>query len=95
MPLIRYRTGDLSRLLPEKCCCGSILKRLDRISGRLGVKTILPDGAELRLNILDEVVFSIPGVIDFSVGMVDSQVPMRMEISLLTAGLNRRLNQPA
>jgi phenylacetate-coenzyme A ligase PaaK-like adenylate-forming protein len=86
MPLIRYRTGDLSRFLPEKCCCGSVLKRLDRISGRLGVKTILPDGAKIRLNILDEAVFAIPGVIDFSAGVADSQVPMSMEISLLIVG---------
>ena len=34
MPLIRYRTGDLSRLLPGTCPCGSILKRLDRVDRR-------------------------------------------------------------
>lgn len=26
---MRYRTGDLTRILPGKCPCGSILKRLD------------------------------------------------------------------
>jgi len=34
MPLIRYRTGDRSRFITEPCPCGSILKRLDRISDR-------------------------------------------------------------
>ena len=33
MPLIRYRTGDFSRILPEKCPCGCILKRLDNVTG--------------------------------------------------------------
>ena len=33
-PLIRYRTRDLTRLLPEPCKCGSILPRHDRILGR-------------------------------------------------------------
>ncbi len=34
VPLIRYRTRDLSRLIPGKCPCGSILPRHDRILGR-------------------------------------------------------------
>lgn len=34
MPLIRYRTGDRSRILAEPCGCGSYLKRLDRVSDR-------------------------------------------------------------
>lgn len=33
-PLIRYRTHDLSRIIPEKCSCGSSFPRLDRIMGR-------------------------------------------------------------
>ncbi|MBL6967763.1 MAG: phenylacetate--CoA ligase family protein, partial [Desulfobacteraceae bacterium] len=34
VPLIRYRTRDLTRLLPGPCPCGSILPRHDRILGR-------------------------------------------------------------
>jgi phenylacetate-CoA ligase len=34
VPLIRYRTRDLTRLLPGQCPCGSILPRHDRILGR-------------------------------------------------------------
>jgi phenylacetate-coenzyme A ligase PaaK-like adenylate-forming protein len=34
MPLIRYRTGDHSRFLPEPCRCGSVLKRLDKVGDR-------------------------------------------------------------
>ena len=33
-PLIRYRTRDLTRLIPGKCLCGSILPRHDRLLGR-------------------------------------------------------------
>ena len=33
-PLIRYRTHDLSRIVPEKCSCGSRFPRIDRIIGR-------------------------------------------------------------
>ena len=34
VPLIRYRTRDLTRLIPGACACGSILPRHDRILGR-------------------------------------------------------------
>jgi phenylacetate-CoA ligase len=33
-PLIRYRTRDLTRLIPGRCSCGNILPRHDRILGR-------------------------------------------------------------
>jgi len=33
-PLIRYRTRDLTRLVPGDCPCGSILPRHDRLLGR-------------------------------------------------------------
>jgi len=33
-PLIRYRTRDISRLLPEPCRCGGRSPRMDRITGR-------------------------------------------------------------
>ena len=35
MPLIRYRTGDVAAMLPGPCACGSPLRRLSRIAGRL------------------------------------------------------------
>jgi phenylacetate-CoA ligase len=34
VPLIRYRTRDLTRLVPGNCPCGSVLPRHDRLLGR-------------------------------------------------------------
>ncbi|MDX2439357.1 MAG: phenylacetate--CoA ligase family protein, partial [Desulfobacterales bacterium] len=34
VPLIRYRTRDLTRLIPGRCSCGSIMPRHDKILGR-------------------------------------------------------------
>lgn len=34
MPLIRYRTKDLTRIIPGECACGRVHRRLDRIQGR-------------------------------------------------------------
>jgi phenylacetate-coenzyme A ligase PaaK-like adenylate-forming protein len=35
MPLLRYRTGDIARMLPGPCPCGSPLRRLGPITGRI------------------------------------------------------------
>ena len=34
MPMIRYRTRDLTRIIAEPCECGRTLRRIDRISSR-------------------------------------------------------------
>lgn len=34
MPLLRYRTRDITRLIPGRCSCGRSFFRIDRISGR-------------------------------------------------------------
>ena len=34
MPLLRYRTRDLTRFIPGECACGRTHRRLDRITGR-------------------------------------------------------------
>lgn len=56
MPLIRYRTGDYTRLMPGICPCGSPLARLDRVV-RLGGRS--------RMERLDSAVFAIPEILDY------------------------------
>ena len=34
MPMIRYRTRDLTRIISEPCACGRTIRRIDRISAR-------------------------------------------------------------
>ncbi len=34
MPVIRYRTGDITSLHPEVCACGRTMVRMDKVSGR-------------------------------------------------------------
>lgn len=47
MPLVRYRTGDAARMLPGPCPCGSPLRRLGPIIGRIertdaGIRIVNP-----------------------------------------------------
>ena len=58
MPLIRYRTGDISRFLPGICPCGCSLRRLDSVS-RIG------EGREMEE--LDDYIFQIPWIVDYRI----------------------------
>ncbi|GAB7081671.1 DVU_1553 family AMP-dependent CoA ligase [Megalodesulfovibrio paquesii] len=62
MPLIRYRTGDFSRLLVEPCACGSRLPRLENPAGRLQPPLVLPSGGTLEEHALDDAVLQTPGL---------------------------------
>lgn len=73
MPLIRYRTGDISRFHALPCACGTILKRLDRITGRLNDGHCLVSGMLLTLPALDEALFPLPDVMDFKADMSSCQ----------------------
>ena len=65
MPLIRYRTGDISRLLPGGCPCGGGLRRLDDVKGRSN-EGIMLGGGVLTMPDMDEAIFALPQVMDFS-----------------------------
>ena len=65
MPLLRYRTGDLAAWLPGDCPCGSLLRRLGRVQGRLGAGAALGGGRELGIAELDEALFALPGLLDY------------------------------
>ncbi len=65
MPLIRYRTGDVSRFLTEPCPCGTRLKTLERVTHRLAGRVRIGDQT-LTMADLDEVVFAIEGVLNFA-----------------------------
>ena len=65
MPLIRYRTGDIARIIHQPCPCGSVLRRMDRVRGRWnGVVRLDPDST-LTLSDMDEALFRLPGLLDY------------------------------
>jgi phenylacetate-coenzyme A ligase PaaK-like adenylate-forming protein len=66
MPLIRYRTGDLSRFIPGGCPCGTALKTLEHVRRRLIGAVRLGDCGTISMAGLDEALFPIERVVDFS-----------------------------
>ncbi|MCT4594157.1 MAG: AMP-binding protein [Anaeromicrobium sp.] len=65
MPLIRYGTGDISRIINKPCPCGTALKSLDRIIYRRKGAISLSQGHILTIGQLDEILFSIREIGDY------------------------------
>ena len=67
MPLIRYRTGDYTRIMPA-CPCGGLTRRIDRVIRKEG---------KISMEQLDSIVFSFDGVVDFRAEFKDK---LRIEL---------------
>lgn len=84
MPLLRYRTGDICRLLPGVCACGSSIRRLDRVMGRRDQVRRLVNGSCLAMPDLDERLFPIPGLLDFKACLITEQGQETLRLDLTT-----------
>ena len=74
MPLIRYRTGDMGRLLDGPCGCGSLLPRLDHVRGRLSELS-----RPVPIYRLDELLLGIDGVLDYSAALEGQTLEIEAE----------------
>ncbi|MBU4525577.1 MAG: ATP-binding cassette domain-containing protein [Desulfomicrobium sp.] len=60
-PLIRYRTRDITRIIPGPCTCGSIMPRHSRIKGRSD-DTIKFRGVNIYPSSIDTILSAVPGL---------------------------------
>ncbi|HOW82275.1 MAG TPA: phenylacetate--CoA ligase [Spirochaetota bacterium] len=61
MPIIRYRTRDLTRIIPEKCACGRTHRRIERIKGRTDDMLIV-GGVNVFPSQIETVLMNVPEV---------------------------------
>lgn len=61
MPLLRYRTRDLTRIIPEPCACGRTHRRLARFTGRSDDMLII-NGVNVFPSQIEEVLLKMNGV---------------------------------
>jgi phenylacetate-coenzyme A ligase PaaK-like adenylate-forming protein len=73
MPLIRYKTGDLSYFRISPCPCGSMLRTMAPIQGRLKNILSFDEESSLSLGILDEVLFSFKDILDYEAILTKDQ----------------------
>lgn len=81
MPLIRYRTGDIACFTPKPCCCGTFLKTMNRVLGRIENTIIVDENIIIHMRDFDEVILSFPEVVNYKVYVKDENI---IFIELLT-----------
>jgi phenylacetate-CoA ligase len=70
MPLIRYRTGDVTYLLEDGCSCGRTSRKLHRFLGRADDMLVVR-GINVFPSQIEDVLLSIPEVGDYFQVIVD------------------------
>ncbi len=65
MPLIRYRTGDIAAFSEEPCPCGTFLKTMKRVSGRLNNRVEICGNEFLYQSELDEIILPFRELRDY------------------------------
>lgn len=80
MPLIRYRTGDMSRFIPGLCACNTVLKRLELIKSR--DRVFLTSNEYLTMADFDEVLFALDEVLNFEVTLTDGMHEKEKQLQL-------------
>ncbi|WP_320007131.1 DVU_1553 family AMP-dependent CoA ligase [Maridesulfovibrio sp.] len=83
MPLIRYRTGDVGCIMPDKCSCGLPLRRLGAVEGRLEDGIILPGGSRLDLNELNNTILPHKDILDFTVEYQPETMQLSFKLDVL------------
>ena len=78
MPLIRYRTGDYTRILPQ-CLCGGVTRRIDTVSRREG---------SISIEELDSKLLHIPELVDYRASF-DGK--LTIEARTLCEGVQRKI----
>ncbi|XPV77452.1 MAG: phenylacetate--CoA ligase family protein [Desulfovibrio sp.] len=84
MPIIRYRTRDLTRFIPGDCECGRTHRRIDRITGRADDMLIIK-GVNIYPMQIEQTLMSLPEVGDnyvielYKQGFID-QIRVKVEI---------------
>jgi phenylacetate-CoA ligase len=74
MPLIRYRTHDLSHLIPEPCPCGAAtLLKFGKITRRLESGVTVGGGDEIYFSIFDESIYNVSELVDYQISVTTEQ----------------------
>ncbi len=61
IPVVRYRTRDLSRIIPEQCPCGRTFRKMERVTGRTDDMLIIR-GVNVFPSQIEQVLAGVPGV---------------------------------
>ena len=73
MPLIRYRTGDIARFSTKPCACGTFLRTMGKVRGRIENKVCI-HGHEMHLRDFDEILLRFAPIVDYTLNVCENDV---------------------
>jgi phenylacetate-CoA ligase len=81
LPIIRYRTGDITRLLESECSCGRTTVRISRLLGRADDMLIVR-GINVFPSQIEDVIVNIPEITEHFQVILDRNKKMLDEITV-------------
>jgi phenylacetate-CoA ligase len=81
LPIIRYRTGDITRLLESECSCGRTTARISRLLGRADDMLIVR-GINVFPSQVEDVIVRIPEITEHFQIIVDRNSKMMDELTV-------------
>ncbi len=86
-PLVRYRTNDIARVIPEPCPCGAAtLRRFGPVKRRLELIVRLAGGYLIYPSLFDEVFYTLTDVIDYDLRVTGAGGRERLHFTMETTG---------
>jgi len=80
MPLIRYRTGDIGAFSQATCQCGTFLRTMKKVEGRINNRIYLEDGIYFDLKELEEILLAVEDLVDYQVTVKDKHL-LRIDVA--------------
>jgi phenylacetate-coenzyme A ligase PaaK-like adenylate-forming protein len=80
MPLIRYRTGDIGAFSPATCQCGTFLRTMKKVKGRINNRIHFEDGIYFDLKALEEILLAFEDLVDYQVTVKDKHL-VRIDVA--------------
>jgi phenylacetate-CoA ligase len=94
MPILRYRTRDITAIIPEPCKCGRTHRRLNRITGRSDDMLIIR-GVNIFPQQIERVLMSFPQVGRNYVIIIEGLDDMTIKVELAATGFDGQVEHMA
>jgi phenylacetate-CoA ligase len=94
MPLLRYRTRDITAIIPEPCACGRTHRRLRRITGRSDDMLIIR-GVNIFPQQIERVLMSLPQIGRNYVIIVEGLDDLTIKVELTPAAFDGQVEHLA
>jgi phenylacetate-CoA ligase len=94
MPILRYRTRDITSIIPEPCACGRTHRRLNRITGRSDDMLIIR-GVNIFPQQIERVLMSFPQIGRNYVIIIEGLDDLTVKVELAAAGFDGQVEHLA